>query len=73
MDHESSHSSYRPNILPGHYGNKITQMYKVNPKNRNIQLQNDRKKKALQEIDNIKFGWFHVRAILVSGIGFFTV
>ncbi|KAI8370441.1 phosphate:H+ symporter [Radiomyces spectabilis] len=27
---------------------------------------------ALQEIDNAKFGWFHIRACVVSGIGFFT-
>lgn len=32
-----------------------------------------RKRKALSEIDNAKFGSFHVRAILVSGVGFFTV
>ena len=33
----------------------------------------ERKNKALKEIDNAKFGCFHVRAILVSGVGFFTV
>jgi len=27
---------------------------------------------ALAEIDNAKFGWFHVRAVLVAGVGFFT-
>ncbi|KAI9225263.1 MAG: phosphate transporter [Piptocephalis tieghemiana] len=27
---------------------------------------------ALEEIDNAKFGWFHIRACIVSGIGFFT-
>ncbi|KAI8639762.1 phosphate:H+ symporter [Parasitella parasitica] len=27
---------------------------------------------ALEEIDNAEFGWFHVRACIVSGIGFFT-
>ncbi|CAI2167822.1 12884_t:CDS:2 [Funneliformis geosporum] len=27
---------------------------------------------ALEEIDNAKFGWFHIRACLVAGIGFFT-
>jgi len=32
----------------------------------------DRRRKALAEIDNAKFGWFHVRACIVSGIGFFT-
>ena len=32
-----------------------------------------KKNNALSEIDNAKFGWFHVRAVLVSGVGFFTV
>ncbi|CAO3637770.1 unnamed protein product [Cunninghamella echinulata] len=32
----------------------------------------DCRKLALEEIDNAKFGWFHVRACIVSGIGFFT-
>jgi len=32
----------------------------------------DRRRKALAEIDNAKFGWFHVRACIVSGIGFYT-
>ncbi|ORZ04387.1 phosphate:H+ symporter [Absidia repens] len=32
----------------------------------------DRRRLALEEIDNAKFGWFHVRACIVSGIGFFT-
>ncbi|KNZ62792.1 uncharacterized protein VP01_12236g1, partial [Puccinia sorghi] len=27
---------------------------------------------ALAEIDTAKFGWFQVRAVLVSGVGFFT-
>jgi PHS family inorganic phosphate transporter-like MFS transporter len=37
------------------------------------QSQTLKKNKALSQIDNAKFGWFHVRVILVSGIGFFTV
>ncbi|KAJ2338715.1 Plasma membrane permease, mediates uptake of glycerophosphoinositol and glycerophosphocholine, partial [Coemansia sp. RSA 2618] len=28
--------------------------------------------KALETIDNAKFGWFHVKACLVAGVGFFT-
>ncbi|SAM00324.1 hypothetical protein [Absidia glauca] len=32
----------------------------------------DRRRIALEEIDNAKFGWFHIRACIVSGIGFFT-
>ncbi|KAG2234283.1 hypothetical protein INT48_002873 [Thamnidium elegans] len=32
----------------------------------------ERRRQALAEIDNAKFGWFHVRACIVSGIGFFT-
>lgn len=31
-----------------------------------------KRRAALAEIDNAKFGWFHVRACLVAGIGFFT-
>ncbi|RCH85178.1 hypothetical protein CU098_004831 [Rhizopus stolonifer] len=32
----------------------------------------ERRRLALADIDNAKFGWFHVRACIVSGIGFFT-
>ncbi|ORE08843.1 phosphate:H+ symporter [Rhizopus microsporus var. microsporus] len=32
----------------------------------------ERRRLALEEIDNAKFGWYHIRACLVSGIGFFT-
>ncbi|KAI8645538.1 phosphate:H+ symporter [Parasitella parasitica] len=32
----------------------------------------ERRRLALEEIDNAKFGWFHVRACIVSGVGFFT-
>src|SRR5690348_9538990 len=31
-----------------------------------------KRRNALAEIDNAKFGWFHVRTIMVAGIGFFT-
>ena len=27
---------------------------------------------ALAEIDKAPFGWYHVRAVVVAGIGFFT-
>ena len=30
------------------------------------------KKEALEALNNAKFGWFHIKACLVSGIGFFT-
>lgn len=33
---------------------------------------NYKKRAALAEIDNAEFGWFHIKACLVSGIGFFT-
>ncbi|KAM0715896.1 hypothetical protein Q7P37_008410 [Cladosporium fusiforme] len=33
---------------------------------------NERRRLALAEIDKAPFGWYHVRAILVAGIGFFT-
>lgn len=31
-----------------------------------------KKEDLFKEMDNAKFGWFHVKACLVSGIGFFT-
>ncbi|WPG97874.1 Repressible high-affinity phosphate permease [Acrodontium crateriforme] len=33
---------------------------------------NERRRLALAEIDKAPFGWYHVRAIAVAGIGFFT-
>ncbi|KAI5478297.1 MFS transporter, PHS family, inorganic phosphate transporter [Pseudohyphozyma bogoriensis] len=33
---------------------------------------NAQRRAALAEIDNAKFGWFHVRAVLVAGVGFYT-
>lgn len=33
---------------------------------------NERRRLALAEIDKAPFGWYHVRAIMVAGIGFFT-
>ncbi|TVY35995.1 Repressible high-affinity phosphate permease [Lachnellula subtilissima] len=33
---------------------------------------NLRRRLALAEIDKIPFGWYHVRAVTVAGIGFFT-
>ena len=33
---------------------------------------NERRRLALAEIDQVHFGWIHVRAIMVAGIGFFT-
>ncbi|KAI8380552.1 phosphate:H+ symporter [Choanephora cucurbitarum] len=32
----------------------------------------ERRRLALVDIDNAKFGWYHIRACIVSGIGFFT-
>ncbi|CCH59136.1 hypothetical protein TBLA_0B02940 [Henningerozyma blattae CBS 6284] len=31
-----------------------------------------RRQLALQEIDNAKFGWYHIKSILVGGVGFMT-
>ncbi|KAG0200426.1 Inorganic phosphate transporter pho84 [Mortierella sp. NVP41] len=31
-----------------------------------------RRREALTKIDNAAFGWFHIRACLVAGVGFFT-
>ncbi|KAK4054451.1 hypothetical protein OIV83_000945 [Microbotryomycetes sp. JL201] len=33
---------------------------------------NARRRAALAEVDNAKFGWFHVKACLVAGVGFYT-
>jgi PHS family inorganic phosphate transporter-like MFS transporter len=33
---------------------------------------NERRRVALAEIDKVAFGWNHVRAVMVAGIGFFT-
>ncbi|KAJ1908435.1 hypothetical protein LPJ81_000051 [Coemansia sp. IMI 209127] len=30
------------------------------------------RRQALDELDNAKFGWFHVKACMVAGVGFFT-
>lgn len=32
----------------------------------------ERRRLALQKIDDAKFGWYHVRAIMVAGVGFLT-
>ncbi|KAI1766219.1 phosphate permease [Hypoxylon sp. FL1150] len=37
-----------------------------------IQDPNERRRLALAEIDKAPFGWYHVRACIVAGIGFFT-
>nr|AHL29283.1 phosphate transporter [Gigaspora margarita] len=31
-----------------------------------------RRREALAEIDNAKFGWFHIRTCIVAGVGFFA-
>ena len=33
---------------------------------------NERRRLALAEIDKAPFGWYHIRACVVAGIGFFT-
>lgn len=37
-----------------------------------IQDPNERRRLALQEIDKAPFGWYHIRACVVAGVGFFT-
>ncbi|KAM3422172.1 hypothetical protein BST61_g2541 [Cercospora zeina] len=37
-----------------------------------IQDPNERRRLALAETDKAPFGWYHVRAVAVAGIGFFT-
>lgn len=31
-----------------------------------------RRRAALEEVDNASFSWFHVKVVLVAGVGFFT-
>lgn len=38
-----------------------------------LQSAKEKRIEALSKLDNAKFGWFHVKACVVSGIGFFTV
>jgi PHS family inorganic phosphate transporter-like MFS transporter len=33
---------------------------------------NAKRRAALAEVDNAAFGWFHVKACAVAGVGFFT-
>ncbi|CZT04794.1 related to high-affinity phosphate permease, phosphate-repressible [Rhynchosporium graminicola] len=37
-----------------------------------VQDPNLRRRLALSEIDKVPFGWYHIRAVTVAGIGFFT-
>jgi PHS family inorganic phosphate transporter-like MFS transporter len=37
-----------------------------------IQDPNERRRLALAEIDKAPFGWYHIRACIVAGVGFFT-
>lgn len=37
-----------------------------------IQDPNERRRLALAEVDKAPFGWYHVRACVVAGVGFFT-
>ena len=37
-----------------------------------IEDPNERRRLALAEIDKAPFGWYHVRACVVAGVGFFT-
>lgn len=40
--------------------------------NKSVNAQIAARQQALEEIDQAKFGWYHVRAIMVAGSGFFT-
>jgi PHS family inorganic phosphate transporter-like MFS transporter len=37
-----------------------------------IEDPNERRRLALAEIDKAPFGWYHIRACIVAGVGFFT-
>ncbi|QSZ32221.1 hypothetical protein DSL72_001794 [Monilinia vaccinii-corymbosi] len=53
-----------------HGGNAA--FYNFNNDYSHITNPNLRRKLALSEIDKIPFGWYHVRTVVVAGIGFFT-
>ncbi|KAB8237185.1 phosphate permease [Aspergillus alliaceus] len=38
-----------------------------------IEDPNQRRRRALAEIDKVSFSWHHARAVVVAGVGFFTV
>ena len=53
----------------------MTETFKINDEesgNKTVNAQIAARQRALEEIDNAKFGWYHVRAIMVAGSGFFT-
>ncbi|OZJ05822.1 hypothetical protein BZG36_00955 [Bifiguratus adelaidae] len=53
--------------------NKRTENYDMDGLKDDFGFDLDAKRKAaLENIDNARFGWFHIRACLVSGMGFFT-
>jgi PHS family inorganic phosphate transporter-like MFS transporter len=54
-------------VQPGPQFQHIT-----DPVQAHIEDPNERRRLALAEIDKAPFGWYHVRAIIVAGIGFFT-
>ncbi|KAJ1956770.1 hypothetical protein GGI12_005221, partial [Dipsacomyces acuminosporus] len=62
--------------LQGHTSTEYALTPDSNNEKYNHQLTNDdviaARRQALAEIDNAKFGWFHVKACLVAGVGFFT-
>jgi PHS family inorganic phosphate transporter-like MFS transporter len=37
-----------------------------------IEDPNERRRLALAEVDKAPFGWYHIRACIVAGVGFFT-
>jgi hypothetical protein len=37
-----------------------------------IESLDEKRRAILAEVDNAKFGWFHIRTCVVAGVGFFT-
>ncbi|KAK4509165.1 ferroxidase fet3 [Mucor velutinosus] len=66
MEHQNEHPPGIPGgeRVVGGAANSENTDYVLTPK--------ERRRLALEEIDNAKFGWFHIRACIVSGVGFFT-
>ncbi|KZT07766.1 phosphate transporter [Laetiporus sulphureus 93-53] len=59
MDKGSTSSSDRPLEKVGHETNTAYAL-------------DERRRAALAEVDNAKFSWFHIKVMLVAGVGFFT-
>jgi len=66
--HEVTDAEIKANMTSG--GNAA--YHNFNNDFAHVQDPNERRRLALAEIDKAPFGWYHVRACIVAGVGFFT-